>query len=154
MYLCLSIVTSFKITIINAFWLLQHGRLQEHSSSSRGTFFLWKQGTIFDFPQHAQFVPYTRFDRKVVHKRSALEKPLTDCVPRTQPLVCLAEELSWNCGCNFLFISGLQLPRTLLFLFYRQSGFTHTVVVSNKSSYTHCSNYSASYFSFMLIAVT
>lgn len=68
-----------------------------HSSQGNGrgeTFFLLKQGKLSDFPGHARLVLFSMTDRKetVVHRPTALKKPLTGCVSRTQPLVCFAEE--------------------------------------------------------------
>lgn len=52
------------------------------------------EGSFFDFPEHAGPVLFSMLDRTetVEHRPTALEKPLTGCVSRTQPLVCFAEE--------------------------------------------------------------
>ena len=48
------------------------------------------EGRLFDFPGNAQHVLFSMIDWKetLVRGPTALEKPLTGCVSRTQPLVC------------------------------------------------------------------
>lgn len=74
-------------------------------------------------------------DRKeiVVHGPTALEKPLTDCISRTQPLLCIAEEWSWKSGRNFLLVSGLCLIPVILNLgvaaAFKRTGFTRCLLI-------------------------
>lgn len=83
-----------EITIINALWCV--GRESIHPKEmgkGRHSFCENEESFLISQGMHS-FALFSMSDRKekVAHRPLALEKPLTGCVSRTQPLVCFAEE--------------------------------------------------------------
>lgn len=106
-----------EITIINLLWWLCL-RPWEHSSwgNGRGEICLTR-GSLMSRDMHN--LCFSACQPRKKRPCIVLQHFINhwqDFVSRTQPYVYFAEELSWKCGRNSLFVSGLQLPWTLSFL--------------------------------------
>lgn len=86
------------INALRRFWHVDREsiHLKEMEEEEERHFFSCEKGKrkCLDFPGHAQLILFSVSDKRemAAHGPAALEKPLTGCVSRTQPLVCFAEE--------------------------------------------------------------